>query len=879
MFWSAGVEAKIDTAVENAANGRPTVIDLQGHGGFGKTRLARSIARRFPPGQVLRATAYEETQSDPFDLIAQLGVPRTAGATNPLRAAQALGVMVDGMQEDGPVALVLDDLQWADAESLDALGVLLERMAGDRLLVIAAHRPVGAGHARWRSNLDDVPSVVRIALDGLDDDATHRMIQDAAPDAPRSLAVRLREHTGGSPLFLRSLLHEHSVAELILLADEGELPATSELATTMGERVSQMDASVVATLSALAVLGDRGGDPFTVGAVAGVDDIDAALRLLTTDQLVVVDGRGPTATIRVFHGVVRAAVYDTIPRVTRDRMHGAAAARMSDPRDRLRHRVAAARRTDDGLAADLDVFADALHERERFREAAQFRRQAARLSADAASLARRSLDADFESILALDLGALSIDERTVALHPYERTVVGSKLAAELRYTAAADVLESLTDEELGELPPLAQYRARVLRAWSLVASGRSPHDALRDLDAAGRSPVVDPALRGYVTFAYGQASFLVVPVDQGTAVVSRLAMDRAQLAATADGVFELAWRGSIMSLSGIPVEAIGDLGLVISRFDDGIVDIGGGTFHALQAFAHFINGQWARASILIDLARTARLRETAPITISMLPLAGVISADEDRWRAAVAEGRRARLDAPQPVGIQAGDIAEAFTLFFLGSDDDKRAWLAGRMTDFGPPESWIDTQVPYFWYVAHALATEWAGRPDDVSRWARMLRTPDAPPWGDDVADWLEARADHSPAGAQALAEIARRGLPMLPTVDAMRRVDAARRSPASVALRSEALAALRSIGAERLAPRLLPGSTEESDAAPAPMMPELSDREREVAALLLEGLSYAQIAKELFITRSTVAFHLSRIYAKTGTTSRHEFVEAARQT
>jgi DNA-binding CsgD family transcriptional regulator len=60
------------------------------------------------------------------------------------------------------------------------------------------------------------------------------------------------------------------------------------------------------------------------------------------------------------------------------------------------------------------------------------------------------------------------------------------------------------------------------------------------------------------------------------------------------------------------------------------------------------------------------------------------------------------------------------------------------------------------------------------------------------------------------------------------------------------------------------------------PLAP-LSDREREVVALLLEGLSYAQIAKELYITRSTVAFHLSNAYAETGTTSRHELVQLVR--
>ena len=42
-------------------------------------------------------------------------------------------------------------------------------------------------------------------------------------------------------------------------------------------------------------------------------------------------------------------------------------------------------------------------------------------------------------------------------------------------------------------------------------------------------------------------------------------------------------------------------------------------------------------------------------------------------------------------------------------------------------------------------------------------------------------------------------------------------------------------------------------------------------------GLSYAQIARELYVTGSTVAFHLSNAYAKTGITSRHELVQLVR--
>lgn len=57
-----------------------------------------------------------------------------------------------------------------------------------------------------------------------------------------------------------------------------------------------------------------------------------------------------------------------------------------------------------------------------------------------------------------------------------------------------------------------------------------------------------------------------------------------------------------------------------------------------------------------------------------------------------------------------------------------------------------------------------------------------------------------------------------------------------------------------------------------------LSCREREVLTLVVNGLSYAQIGRDLFISASTVGYHLSNIYAKTGVNSRHELTESVRR-
>lgn len=873
------VGAMVDNAIARVRAGEPAVIDLEAHAGFGKTHLARRIAADFPSDRVLRATAYEDTQDDPLGILRQFGVTAEGVSPNALSASQALAERIDALEGDEPVLLLLDDLHWADPESLDAVGVLMERMAGHRVLLVAAHRPTGSRRARWLSRLHHLPAVTRVVLDGLDAEATHELVREYAPEATPELAESLREHTGGSPLFLRSLLHEYPADELRLLAERGGLPAPKELVAAMGERLSRLDPTAVAVLSAIAVVGGGGAEEFVLRAVADVQDLAGPLDLLTSEGLVVVDRAGASARVRIFHGVVQAAVYDNVPPATRERMHAAAAARLPSPEARLRHRVAAASRADDGLAADLSAFADALHERARYREAARFRREAARFSPDADDAIAHVLEADVEAILALDLDEVSVDQRAVALDASSRFISGMRLSAQKRFVAASDRLESLTDAELGSFSPVNAYRARVLRAWSLVAAGRSPHAALHDLEAARASGAVDPAVRGYAAMAQGQAEQRITPLGEGATMADLLAADRSQLAATPQGVAALAWRGAVMALTGMAKDAIGDLGIVTSRFGEGQVDFGDGLFHGLQGFAHFINGEWARAAMMIGLSRAGGVRYPAPLTGSIEPLASVVAGDADRARAGLLEARRLRIEGPHPAAVHAGDVVDVLTLFFMGDDEERAAWLEGRVRDLGSPEVWADEHVPHLWYVAQAIGAEWAGRPEAAQRWVRLLRAVEPTPWSADAADWLEARSDPSPEGVGRLLRRADLGIAQSPTLHAMLLFEAAQRAPSDPERVRAAAAGLQSLGAGPLAARLprLPSSAAR-DVPERSLFSALSDREREVAALVLEGLSYSQVAKELFITRSTVSFHLSRIYAKTGTASRHELIQAVRE-
>jgi DNA-binding CsgD family transcriptional regulator len=153
----------------------------------------------------------------------------------------------------------------------------------------------------------------------------------------------------------------------------------------------------------------------------------------------------------------------------------------------------------------------------------------------------------------------------------------------------------------------------------------------------------------------------------------------------------------------------------------------------------------------------------------------------------------------------------------------------------------------------------------------------DVTPAGQAVA-WLRALAAGTRGEANADALLATGELPGIASFEALLRADAATAAAeghsAAERARAQAEAALRGLGAGAHTARLLPATADTPAADPLAV---LSDRERDVVTLLLEGLSYAQIARELYVTRSTVAFHLSNAYAKTGTTSRHELVQLVR--
>lgn len=238
-----------------------------------------------------------------------------------------------------PLVMLLDDLQWADVETLQVIERLLHQHDDAALLLVGTFRDSGvdADHPLRAGRLAEVPQALRIELGPLDESALREMIaltlqQDAS--AVGELAELIGRKTQRNPLFARHLLH--------LLADDGLLAYDAETASwrwsleqlashpgadtvgdLMARRFEQLPAAAQAVLRVMACLGHRSSDDALALAMDVHPGTEAARRL----QAALDDAREAGSIQRdgedwvFWHDRIREAAYGSIPPAERPRMH------------------------------------------------------------------------------------------------------------------------------------------------------------------------------------------------------------------------------------------------------------------------------------------------------------------------------------------------------------------------------------------------------------------------------------------------------------------------------------------------------------------------------------------------------------------------------
>lgn len=389
-------------AAEQAKSGSPRVVVIEGRAGMGKTLLLRQLYPILADFTVLWSSCTENRQDLPFHAVGQLVQPTKPSArfallreetippgAAPTQVAGELLQLIGELQNKNPLAIIIDDIQWADAASVKALGFTVHRLLADQVLVILAARvdapdnrvddPENAVNDenswRWTTSNMEQPQV--ISLTGLSSAEITELAHDfGARTLTPAAAEQLRQRTEGHPLYLRSVLTEIPAESLVDV--DLMLPVPRSLNDTIRNTLTKLDSSSRALVEALAVLNSR--VPETLAAqVAGIDDLEEAVRPLQAAGLIRRSPAEPSAHIRIQHALQRDAIYELISSARLRSLH-AAAAPLVDPSTAWAHRVAAAEGADPDLAGELETEADLLIKAGNIERAATLLEWAAKLS-------------------------------------------------------------------------------------------------------------------------------------------------------------------------------------------------------------------------------------------------------------------------------------------------------------------------------------------------------------------------------------------------------------------------------------------------------------------------------------------------------------------
>ena len=379
-------------AAEAAAGEGRTAL-IEGPAGLGKTRLLGELRKLAEAGgaRVLSARASDLERDYPFGVVRQLleGVvldPASAeralaGAAAPARAVfefaggdqsgafaalHGLYWVCVNLAGERPLAVVVDDIHWADSPSLRFLAYLARRLEGLPVLLAATLRTGEPG--------TDLALMAEIAEDAATTSVRPGPLSAAAvaevarmrlgPGADDAFCAACHVTTGGNPLLLRQLLtalEAEGVEPDEAHADVVRAIGSRAIAASVVRRLSRLPAGAGALGRAVAVLGD-GAELAPAAALAALAEPDAASAAALLSRAEILRAEAPLAFV---HPLVRDAVYRDIPPGERELAHERAARVLRDasaPVDQIAgHLLLAPRRGEPWVAeALLQTGGDAL---------------------------------------------------------------------------------------------------------------------------------------------------------------------------------------------------------------------------------------------------------------------------------------------------------------------------------------------------------------------------------------------------------------------------------------------------------------------------------------------------------------------------------------
>lgn len=375
----AGERALLSAALKKAVSeGRHRLVLIGGEPGMGKTSLATDCARAaHQDGAIVLFGRADEELAVPYgpwtealthlatcapDRLLESIAPHAGSLVRilpslatqlgrsddpPTADAEAARYMLFGAvtaalaaaSQLAPVVLVLDDLQWADAPSLQLLRHVADATETIRMLVIGTFResdlPAGHPLADLLGALHREPGTERISLRGLDDLELLAMMEGAAGQEMDEDGLTLRDalvaETDGNPFFAGELLR-HLVETGVIYQDQGRWVGSADLREgglpvsvreVIGRRVSRLGEAATRVLAVASVIG-RDFDLSLLAAVSEQDEnslLDVMDRATEASLIDNVEANRYTFV----HALIEHTLYETLSPTRRAWLHRAVA--------------------------------------------------------------------------------------------------------------------------------------------------------------------------------------------------------------------------------------------------------------------------------------------------------------------------------------------------------------------------------------------------------------------------------------------------------------------------------------------------------------------------------------------------------------------------
>jgi len=895
-------QRRLDALLERAAAGDSSTVLLVGEPGIGKSALLEAARQRCVAraGTALRARGVEAESDLPFAGLHELLAPTLAFLdrldephrsvlavalgleAGPPPTPFAVGVGLLGMLEAepdraGPLLVAVDDAQWLDPGSLQAIRFAARRLEHEGVVVALASRPTPD------RGLDD-GTAERIELGPLDDRSAAELARRLAGDERG--ARRIVALAAGLPLALVEL--SRAPADALSPLDGGEpWRPTRAIERAFRAELRRLPADARRVLAIVAA-DERISRAELVAAAAALGIGEAAVGAAERDGLVAADGLG----LRFRHPLLRAVVLHDAAGGERRAAHRALAAVLPGARSAW-HRAAAAEGPDDAIADELVAAARLARARGDLATAARDAAAAVRLAADAGAAASHARDAaelllqvgalpearemtgralvrppedpavraDLERIRGTALGRMGLPTAGTAalLEHVER--IGDRDPARAAilllsatptfwfvgdvaaFSGALDRVDALTDGRL----PVHRALSGLLRALLAASAGdtrraieearRHEHVLLRDeLPATGYEPYASPA----------HAALWSGDPDHAEALLGqRLAQARREGAVGAL-VYPLTVVGQLELRRGAGAAALASGSEALRLAQDTDQELLAGLAAALLAQTEATLGREApcreHAALALDQAERSGAVLTAlhaRAALGRLELAlGRPDAALTPLRRCAADAERTGMAEPNMARWAVDHVEALVRCDALDEAREAHARLEARVDR--SPTAWGRAAVE------RTLALLTPGPAGEAAARRAIDRL-------DDAGDALEAALARLALGERLRRERRRRDA-RAPLELALDRLDRAAAGPWAQRAREE----LRATG----------GPTGERRRGPTD---ELSPQELRIALLVAAGRTNPEVAGELFLSRKTIEHHLSQIYRKLGLRSRTE--------